>query len=147
MNRPMTGNEIAARFLERLDKTDPSGCWFGYRKPRADGYTPMLIDGRWTYAHRLAYELLVGPVTDGLELDHLCRDPRCVNPAHLEPVTRRENLVRGETIVARQVKATHCVNGHEFTLSNTYTRKSRRSCRACHRDTERARRSRLAVAS
>lgn len=80
-------------------------------------------------AHREAYKRLVGPVPEGLELDHLCRRPACVNPAHLEPVTRDENVRR------RVAVRTHCKNGHEYTASNTRTSIQRgwkvRTCRAC----------------
>ncbi|MEV4271931.1 HNH endonuclease signature motif containing protein [Micromonospora aurantiaca (nom. illeg.)] len=82
-------------------------------------------------AHRIAYEMKRGPVPDGLELDHLCRNRRCVRPAHLEPVTRRTNLLRGETIPARLAERTHCRHGHEFTPENTYQWRGSRFCRTC----------------
>lgn len=78
------------------------------------------------YAHRVVYERLVGPIPAGLELDHLCRNTRCVKPEHLEPVTRAENMRR------RYAAYTHCKAGHEFTDSNTYVMPSGgRRCRAC----------------
>jgi len=91
-------------------------------------------------AHRWAYEYLIGPVPVGLELDHLCRVRRCVRPSHLEPVTTRENLLRGETITARNAAVTSCPAGHPYDEKNTYRwpRTGVRHCRACdaarHRD-------------
>ncbi len=77
-------------------------------------------------AHRFAYELLVGPIPKGLDLDHLCRVRCCVNPAHLEPVTRAVNLRRGKALI------THCPQGHAYDEMNTYLdRAGKRHCRAC----------------
>lgn len=95
---------------------------------------------RHTTAHRYVYEQLVGPIPEGLELDHLCKTPLCVNPAHLEPVTRMENIRR------RYADYTHCANGHEFTDENTYIRPSgHRDCRACIRVRVRAYKARRAA--
>jgi hypothetical protein len=87
----------------------------------------------------MAYEMLVGPVPDGLELDHLCRVPACVNPDHLEPVTHIENVRRGRSYWAER---THCSAGHEYTRENTRITKRGRTCRACKNETERAARRR-----
>lgn len=86
-------------------------------------------------AYRWGYETFVGPVDSGLELDHLCRNPACVNfESHLEPVTHRENMLRGETLGARNAAKTHCLRGHEFSLENTKPlRGGGRECRACRR--------------
>jgi hypothetical protein len=85
-------------------------------------------------AYRITYETLVGPVPNGLELDHLCRVRACVNPGHLEPVTHRVNTLRGETVAARNARATHCPAGHPYDEVNTYAdRLGRRSCRECCR--------------
>ena len=80
----------------------------------------------------MAYIYAVGEIPDGLSIDHLCRNRRCCNPAHLEAVTNRENLLRGPTTQAsRNAVKTHCINGHEFTEANTYYRKDGRTCRTC----------------
>ncbi len=86
-------------------------------------------------AHRFAYELLVGPIPDGLVIDHLCRVRHCVNPAHMEPVTRWENTLRGGSFSAVAARQTHCVNGHPFDEENTHVdRRGFRRCRACNRE-------------
>ncbi|MDP2917085.1 MAG: HNH endonuclease signature motif containing protein [Dehalococcoidia bacterium] len=87
-------------------------------------------------AHKFAYETLVGPVPEGKELDHLCRNPPCVNPAHLEPVTHQENDIRGiaGTVSAQRLRSiTHCPQGHPYDLFNTYIhpKTGARMCRIC----------------
>jgi len=83
------------------------------------------------YAHRKAYERAKGQIPPGLQLDHLCRNRRCVNPDHLEPVTRKENILRGESFSAQNARKTHCERGHELTPENTYMRKDSRGGRQC----------------
>ena len=85
-------------------------------------------------AHRYAYEELVGPIPEGLQLDHLCRNRSCVNPDHLEPVTCRENLRRGETLNAANLAKTHCPAGHPYAGENlSITAKGFRECIECGR--------------
>lgn len=81
-------------------------------------------------AHRVAYEEIMGPVPEGLELDHLCRTRSCVNPSHLEPVTHRENMNRGDVATRRK---THCPKGHPYDEENTGIYNGYRNCRACAR--------------
>lgn len=122
------------RFWALVEKTDTCWLWIGTRDRRGYGrFAAVWRDGK-VLAHRWAYETFVGPVPDGLELDHLCRTPACVNPAHLEPVTHAENVRRGAAAQPRP----HCRQGHEWSDENTalYVEKSgvvRRSCRACTR--------------
>ena len=106
-----------------------SGCWIWTGALTPTGY-PQICDGRRVIrAHRWAFERFVGPIPEGLVIDHKCRVRNCVNPDHLEPVTNRENVVRGNS--ARPVRA-ECNKGHEFTEQNTYINpKGRRECRKC----------------
>lgn len=127
-----TWEEIDAR-IERL----PSGCWLwhGARCGPAGREYGKIGD---RYIHRVMYERHVGPIPPGLDLDHLCRVRLCVNPAHLEPVTRGENIRRGalgDVIRARAAKVTHCPRGHAYTPDNLLKRKkNERACKACHRE-------------
>lgn len=125
--------------FRRYVRAVPSGCHEWGASLGGHGYGQFyfgMVDGRrkMMLAHRFAWEQLNGPVPSGLELDHLCRNRRCVNPGHLELVTRRENCLRGEGIPAKRARQTHCVNGHEFDPTNTYIYKDgTRNCRACRR--------------
>jgi hypothetical protein len=94
-------------------------------------------------AHRWSYEALVGPIPPGLEIDHLCRVRNCVNPSHLEPVTKAVNILRGESMSARHARQTHCKSGHPFDAENTrMTTDGQRRCRTCDRQYGIARRQR-----
>lgn len=118
------------RILGRIDKTQ--GCWYWSGQLDRNGYGRL--SGK--LAHRLVYQVLVGEIPEGLVLDHLCRVPRCVNPAHLEPVTPRENTLRGDTFAAFHAKKTHCKNGHGLSPDNTWHPKDRpywRKCLICKR--------------
>ena len=140
------------RFWGKVDKGGPGGCWLWTSTMIPDGYGSFRIgsrvDGtrRRVLAHRFAYELLVGPIPEGLTLDHLCRVRRCVNPVHLEPVTGRVNTLRGENPLAKNARKTHCPQGHPYDLLNTYTDPAgRRHCRTCkHAANARRKRSRYA---
>lgn len=129
----MSEPERIARFWEQVDKT--SDCWIWRGPMKSTGYGQInwgkTEDGKKIvrYAHRVSYELSVGPIPTGLTLDHLCRNTVCVNPEHLEPVTQSENTRRGGN-----GRKTHCSRGHRFTTDNTYVRPDGtgwRGCRAC----------------
>lgn len=115
----------------------PHECWEwrGHLMPNGYGVvTEVRRPSASRLAHRNAYELATGPIPDGSDLDHLCRNRRCFNPSHLEPVTRRENLLRGSTGPALNARKTHCKHGHPFTPTNTtYRRNGKRECRQCNR--------------
>ena len=124
-------------FWDRVEKT--ATCWFWTGTSNDDYYGQYQRNGRAHLAHRYAYEEAVGPIPDGLELDHLCRVPRCVRPSHLEPVTPRVNQRRGMGFSGLNARKTHCANGHPFALFGKYQktgkRVGRRRCGACeHRD-------------
>lgn len=132
MTRPNRPEDFWARVA-----TAAIGCWEWQGKSvQTSGYGQLNYGGTRRLAHRLAYELAVGPVPEGLVLDHLCRNRLCVNPMHLEPVTNRENLRRGEGWAGRNARKTHCDRGHELTADNVKVRPSRngRECRACAAD-------------
>lgn len=122
-------DRLPGRFWSKV-REDPSGCWMWTASSDGQhGYGRYWAGGRLCRPYRHAYEVLVGPIAERLELDHLCRTPACVNPAHLEPVTHVENVRRGGASVR-----THCPQGHPYDEANTYIRAhGHRGCRACHR--------------
>lgn len=139
-------------FVAQVDTTaGPHGCWMWRGHQTPDGYGQFGRPPR--RAHRVAYELMVRPIPAGLRIDHRCHNndescpggvacPHrlCVNPAHLEPVTQRENLLRSRhTMPHRNAAKTHCPQGHPYTPENTYQTvtakgRQRRECRTCRRE-------------
>lgn len=107
------------------------GCWEWTAARDADGYGRVGDYGKNRYAHRVMYEREAGPVPEGLELDHLCRNRACVRPDHLEAVTRRENCLRSPIIGRAAVEKDACPNGHPYDEANTHTGRGFRTCRAC----------------
>jgi hypothetical protein len=117
------------RFWKFVEVTE--SCWL-WRGSIARGYGKFTNDEhRPVPAHRFGYELMVGPIPAGLQIDHLCRVRNCVNPDHLEVVTQRENIMRGETVPATNAAKTHCPQGHEYTPENTAISRWGRRCRKC----------------
>jgi hypothetical protein len=135
--------------LDRLmDKVQPvpwSGCWLWTAAVNRNGYGVFGLKRRIRLAHCASYEMHRGQIPEGLELDHLCRVPCCVNPDHLEAVTHRVNILRGNT--RSYIRVTHCPRGHPYDEVNAYRffvgdgRELARNCRVCCR--EAARRYRL----
>ena len=118
---------------------EPCWRWIGGSRTKG-GYVRITAGGRGVMAHRWAYELLVGPIPEGLTIDHLCRVTDCVNPAHLEAVTQRTNIVRGDGPAARNVVKTHCPQGHPYDETNTYRRPDGgRDCKLCINERSRRR--------
>lgn len=132
-------NGVERRFWAKVAAPQtPDGCMEWGASKDGKGYGKFYLNGHLVPAHRFAYELVIGPIPEGLQLDHLCRNRACVRPDHLEPVTARENLLRGETLAARNAAKTHCDNGHPYNTENTYWHKpNRRKCRACSRERQR----------
>jgi hypothetical protein len=121
-----------SRFWPKVNKTDTCWEWTGTTQKR--GYGSILHRGKMQLAHRLSWEMVNGPIPEGLVIDHLCRNPRCVRPDHLEPVTNRENLLRGTGFPAENASKTECVNGHPLSGENLEQYGTHRRCRICNRE-------------
>lgn len=140
----VVGDDVA-RFWSNTSKRDPDECWEWTGGKSPDGYGILRIDGRTAYMPRFAYVLLRDPIPEGLEPDHLCRNRGCVNPWHLEPVTHKVNILRGESPQAINARKTHCIRGHEFTDENTgRDPRGGRFCRTCKSAWEKNRRRKAA---
>lgn len=146
-----TLTDLPKRIQEKFLPCPISGCWFWIGAGNRNGYGTSCKDNKQAYAHRVVYEYLVGPIPEGLELDHLCRVRCCVNPRHVEPVTPLENMMRGESFAAINARKTHCIHGHPLSGDNLIVRPHpscrtgfQRACRVCYnraiRDWKRARR-------
>lgn len=125
---------IEVRVWLALAKLLPDGrCWEWPGHLHRDGYGKIYDGKRLRMAHRVVYEWLVGPVPDGLVLDHLCRTRHCVNPKHLEVVTDRTNILRGTGAAARWAARTHCARGHALVAKHGTKAWERgwRICREC----------------
>lgn len=125
---------LQVRFWSFVVKTDTCWEWIGQVSNYGYGqFTDNYSQKKWM-AHRFAYTMLVGPIPDGLVIDHLCRQRACVNPAHLEPVTHRVNAIRGNGCSGLNYRKTHCKHGHLFDAQNTHiTTDGFRRCRTCIR--------------
>ena len=124
---------VETRFWKYVSPEPNSGCWLWTGAVQSHGYGHIhsAPDRKWVRAHRLSYEMHKGPIPEGLDLDHKCRVRSCVNPDHLEPVTRIVNLFRSPIFIGNK---THCKHGHLFDEKNTRRRTDRpgRICRRCH---------------
>jgi hypothetical protein len=137
---PPQARDPVERFREKVGPPTEEGCWpwAGFLHPSGYGmFYRGRVEGRarGCRAHRFAYETFVGPIPEGLTIDHLCRNRWCVNPEHLEPVTNGENVLRGVGPPAENARKTHCDNGHLYDEKNTkyelYRGKTIRRCRKC----------------
>jgi hypothetical protein len=130
---------IETKFLVRVQKTDGCWLWKGRCSTSKGGALYGILDvGRSTQrAHRISYTLYKGPIPEGLTIDHLCRNTLCVNPGHLEAVTVKENILRGDGLPAKNARKRFCKNGHEFTPENCGPATHGKSCRICVRKANR----------
>lgn len=130
----LTDNDLKRLWSKVKKGIDEKDCWGWTDSLSKAGYAYFSYGGRKgkkVLAHRLLYEIMIGPIPEGKDLDHLCRNRFCVRPDHQQPASRRENLLRGETIYAREASATHCPQGHPYDLLNTRFYKGNRICRKC----------------
>ena len=141
-----------ARFMAKVDRG--GDCWLWLAGRNNGGYGSFGLRGKYALAHRVSYEHFIGPIPDGMTIDHLCHNDdlacagdhscphrACVNPAHLEAVTQRTNDRRGHGLTAMRARQTHCKRGHEFTLANTIPDNGGRRCRTCNIEWQRRRHS------
>lgn len=131
--RAHDAQRVASRFWSKVARRGAGGCWEWQGTRDGRGYGKFNLESRRpVLAHRFSYEAVVGPIPEGLSLDHLCRNTGCVNPAHLEPVTHKENCLRGVGVAAINARKTHCLKGHPYSGANLlYTRSGYRVCREC----------------
>ena len=136
-----TSRPLMERFWEKIEKTERCWNWKGHKN---DGYGRIGSgghSGKQLSAHRLAYEILIGPIPEGLQVDHLCRNRACVNPHHMELVTIKENIMRGMAPAAQNKRKTFCIRGHPLNSDNlvegVLLRTGKRKCKICERDYQR----------
>lgn len=123
---------LQERFEEKFITEPNSGCWLWAASVNEGGYGQIRDGVRMRKAHIVSYEFSNGSVPVGLELDHKCRVTSCVNPAHLEAVTHKENMRRGiNALPSINARKTHCKRGHLFDIGNTIVRGGQRRCRIC----------------
>lgn len=140
---------VADRFQAHIVPDPISGCWQWTGAVSRAGYGRFWLTGA-TDAYRAAWQIFRGEIPAGLTLDHLCRNRRCVNPEHLEPVPGPVNILRGNGPTAVNARKTHCKRGHPFDAENTGITSNGRRCRRCGIDREAAKRAnvkRIAAAS
>src|SRR6266700_441189 len=132
---------IRARLLSKVQYAD-SGCWM-WTGCTVRGYGQMRLKGQRIYTHRASYMIFKGSIPEGMVIDHLCRTPECINPNHLEAVTNKENLLRGEAPTIKIHRLGYCARGHEINNMNTYINPKTgwiQHCRICERENQRKRR-------
>lgn len=129
----MNRDEIIPFLMSKITVDEKYGCWNWMGGVNSCGYSQFYFKGENERGHRLSYEIFKGKIPDGLCLDHLCRNKRCVNPDHLEPVTRKENATRGISGRIESLR-TECPKNHKYDDKNTYvTPTGKRDCRECRK--------------
>lgn len=128
----MSNRNVPERFWPKVLKSN--GCWEWIAGKDSKGYGCFWLDCWMQPAHRVSYLLAHGSIPEGMDIDHLCMNRACVNPAHLEAVTHYVNIRRSpNTIPSRNAAKTHCPHGHEYTEANTQIENGRRRCATCRR--------------
>lgn len=139
----MRDKDPMVRFLAYSQRPSDDACWMwlGCENGKDEingGYARFIAHGKVIMVHRWAYQQWVGPIPEGYQIDHLCRNRMCVNPKHLEGVTQRDNILRGNGYSARNAAKTHCKYGHEFSDENTKLiqgkHRRQRVCLICERN-------------
>ena len=135
-----------ADLVARVERRD-TGCWEWQGVLSHHGYGRPWFEGRRQFAHRVFFEAVRGPIPDGLQLDHLCKNRRCVRPSHLEAVSAAENIARSSGVQVLNKAKTACIHGHPLDEANTYyTPDGRRNCRLCRLEAVRRYKNRKKVA-
>lgn len=125
---------LESRFFEKVDMNASGGCWEWLSVLTHNGYGRFWMTKGTKVAHRISYEMKKGPIGSGLQTDHLCRNRKCVNPAHLEVVTLQENVRRGMSVQNVNRMKTHCKKGHSYSGVNLFIDAAGgRICRECRR--------------
>lgn len=133
MNATKRAARDKVRFWAKVEKQS-NGCWVWLGAKYTGGYGSFCLNSKCVPAHRVSYEWENGPISKGLTLDHLCRNRACINPAHLESLTMKENILRGQGLAAVNHRKTHCPKGHPYDTSNTYlVADGSRMCKACQK--------------
>lgn len=126
---------LEERMERKIERVPFMSCWVWTGALNPGGYGQIKEGGRVQNAHRLFYQLSGHHIPDGYEVDHLCRNRWCVNPAHLEAVSKFTNFIRGNSPAARNARKTHCPRGHPLILGNLTGPKSspsaRGRCKTC----------------
>jgi hypothetical protein len=122
----------ASRFVQKIEISD-EGCWNWQAGLSHNGYGKFTVNGSDVRAHRWSYSNFVGPIADGMTVDHLCNNRRCVNPDHLQTLTQTENVLaeHSESTARKNSLKTECPKGHPYTDENTYRYKNGRTCKTC----------------
>ncbi|WP_261526143.1 HNH endonuclease signature motif containing protein [Burkholderia multivorans] len=123
---------LLERFHDKCMPEPMTGCWIWFGAHQPTGYGQLWNGERPEQAHRISYRLYCGPIPEGSEIDHRCKNPWCVNPNHLEAVTHAVNMHRSNTEMGRNARKTHCKRGHELTGNNLLiANNGSRQCRIC----------------